>query len=362
MRSKALVTAALAAFGCSCGQSHEQAPPPGGDGGAGGSSALDGGAMDASQSTDGSPTGSHDAGHDAGAAEDAAHVDASSSNSGGPQDGGPGSGSAVVVNVTNGCPFDLWIQATAMEGTLQPDNVRLTQGTSQSYDAPLTWTSGRVYGYFQAPDANGTPQGQNDKVEANFYVQGGSEYVNSDITYVDWVALPSQIETLGTGSDCTTIGCQAPYASLLTGCPAALLSSNACTSAGYHCLTTTDANDPYCHALDAQIGACASEYPDCAGAAGATTTEVYSCSGSFFGGSAEYCAALNRNVLSAPGAATPASDFYQTPPFNTYAQWVHQKCPGIYAFPYDDFGSTNQSSDHTCTGATRMNVTFCPKG
>jgi hypothetical protein len=328
----------------------------------GGSSALDAGSKDASHPGDGSAGGSHDAGHDTGTAPDAAHADASSSSSGGPPDAGSSGGSALVVNVTNGCPFDLWIHATAMEGTLQPDNARLTQGTSQSYDAPLTWTSGRVYGYLQAPDANGSPQGQNDKVEANFYVQGGSEYVNSDITYVDWVALPSQIETLGTGSDCTTVGCQVPYASLLDGCPAALASSNACTSAGYYCLTTTDTNDPYCHALDSQITACASEYADCAGAAGSTTTEVYSCSGSFFGGNAEYCAALNRNVLSAPGAATPASDFYQTPPFNTYAQWVHEKCPGIYAFPYDDFGSSNQSSDHTCTGATQMNVTFCPKG
>jgi hypothetical protein len=60
--------------------------------------------------------------------------------------------------------------------------------------------------------------------------------------------------------------------------------------------------------------------------------------------------------------ATPPSAFYQSPPFNTYAQWVHAKCPGIDAFPYDDYGSTNQSSDHTCSGATQLNVTFCPRG
>jgi hypothetical protein len=266
--------------------------------------------------------------------------------------------------VTNGCPLDLWIHATGNEATLQPDNVHLVQGASQTYQAPLTWTAARVYAYLDAPDSSGNPQGVNDKVEMNFYVTNGSEYVNTDITYVDWVAIPSQIQTFGTGSDCTTVGCQVPYANLLQGCPASLLSGSGreCLSAGYYCLTTAQAGDPYCHALDSQIAACASQYADCAGAAGSTTTQVYSCSGAFFGGSPQYCAALNRNVLGAPGASTPPSAYYQTQPFNTYAQWVHQTCPGIYAFPYDDFGSSNQSSDHTCTGATQMTVTFCPKG
>jgi Beta-1,3-glucanase len=312
-----------------------------------------GGIHDAGRDSSSSSSGGHEGGP-----PDAAPEASSSSSSGGTIDSGAG----VLVKVTNGCPFDLWIHATAMEGTLQPDNAHLVQGTSQSYQAPLTWTSGRVYGYFDAPDVDGNPQGENDKVEATFSNSNGSEALNTDLTYVDWVALPSQIQTFGTGSDCTTVGCEVPYASLLAGCPSSLLTTHACLSAGYYCLTGTNPNDPFCHALDAQIASCASEYPDCAAASGSTTTDVYSCSGSFFGGSPEYCAALNRNVLSAPAASTPASSFYQAAPFNTYAQWVHGKCPGIYAFPYDDWGSSNQSSDHTCQGATELDVTFCPKG
>ena len=243
-----------------------------------------------------------------------------------------------------------------------PDNVHLTQGKSQDYDGPVTWSSARIYAYLQAPAADGTPQGQNDKIETNFYLTNGSQYVNSDITYVDWVALPSQIQAIGTGSDCTTVGCQVPYANLLSGCPSSLLSGHECLSAGSYCLNPQASSDPFCHALDAQVSSCASEYSACSAGSGSSTAEVYSCSGSFFSNSPEYCAALNRGVLASPAATTPATSFYQTPPFNAYAQWVHGQCPGIYAFPYDDFGSSNQSSDHTCTAATQLDITFCPKG
>lgn len=354
-----LPTVAVAALVLHCGGGDGQEPIQGGDagsssGGDAASSKDSGGPHDAGKS----PDGSHEGG-----ALDASH-DGASSSSGGHDAGGSSSGGpGVEVVVTNGCPFDLWIHATGKEGTLQPDNAHLVQGATQSYQGPVTWTAARVAAYLDAPDSSGNPQGPSDKIEANFYVTNGSQYVNSDITYVDWVALPSEIQTTGTGSDCTTVGCEVPVASILAGCPASLLAGRECLSAGYYCLTSAKAaSDPYCHALDAQIAACASQYTDCAAAAGSTTTQVYSCSGAFFGNSPQYCAALNRNVLSAPGAGTPPSAFYQTAPYNTYAKWVHQTCPGIYAFPYDDFGSSNQSSDHTCTGATRMSVTFCPKG
>lgn len=350
------VVAALAVAILGCGAQPVAGPAQGGEPPDGG---LPPGQGDASSPTKGTP----DAGASSrdGAADAVAHPhDAAADGGGHPIDAGTGPG--VLVHVTNGCPVDVWIHATGKEATLQPDNAHLAQGASQDYLAPLTWTSGRVYAYLEPPDAIGNPRGQNDKVEVSFYVVNGSEYLNTDITYVDWVALPSQIQTLGTGSDCTTVGCEVPYASILDGCPASLLSGHECLSAGYYCLTTPNPADPYCHALDSRIAACASQYTDCAGAAGSTTAQAYSCSGSFFGTNNEYCAALNRGVLSAPGATTPPSAFYQSPPFNTYSQWVHTKCPGIYAFPYDDYGSSNQSSDHTCTGAKQMNVTFCPKG
>jgi len=317
-----------------------------------------------SGSTVGSGGDDASAGEDAGVGEDApSGEDASSGDDASEADDG-----GILVRVTNNCPIDLWIHSEnnpappATPVILTPDNLHLAPGASQDYQAPFNWASARVNAFLQAPDGNGNPQGQSDKIEASFYVQNGSEYVNSDITYVDWVALPSQIQVIGTGSDCTTASCSVPYAQILNGCPSSLVSGQECLSAGSYCLDPNNQGDPYCSALDGQISQCASNYSDCAGAAGSSTAEVYSCSGGFFGGSPQYCAALNRGILSAPTAATPASSFYQNPPFNTYAQWVHQQCPGIYAFPYDDFGPSNESSDHTCTGATQMNVTFCPGG
>ena len=286
----------------------------------------------------------------------------SGSGGGGGGGGGGSTGSSVLVNVTNSCPVDVWIHATGQEATLAPDNAHLSPGATQSYQAPLTWTAARIYAYLSAPDASGNPQGQNDKVEMTFTNSGGVESLNTDMTYVDWLALPSQIQAIGSGSDCTTVACDQPYSSVLDGCPSGLLTGHECLSAGNYCLNPSNSGNSLCHALDGQISACASEYSACAGGAGSTTAEVYSCSGSFFSQSPQYCAALNRGVLSQPGASTPASSFYVNPPYNTYSAWVHKTCPGVYAFPYDDYGSSNQSSDHTCSGATQLNVTFCPRG
>src|SRR5271156_4718272 len=76
---------------------------------------------------------------------------------------GPSTG--LIVQVTNLCPVDVWIHGTGGGGTLTPDNVQLVPGASQQYNAPLTWAAARVYAYLEAPDGNGNPQGQNDKIE-----------------------------------------------------------------------------------------------------------------------------------------------------------------------------------------------------
>ena len=276
---------------------------------------------------------------------------------GGGSTGGGGGGNGMRVHVANGCPVDVWIHGAGQQGVLQPDNVHLAPGAAQDYVAPATWTAARIYAYLQGPQ-----QGQNDKVEMNFGTANGVETINTDITYVDWVALPVEIHAIGAGPDCTTVGCEVPYGSLLDGCPSSLRSGHECLSAGSYCLNPVNNGDPLCHALDGNIGSCAASTPGCGGAAGATTAQVYSCSGGFFSGSPQFCAALNRGVLGAPGPNTPPSAFYQNPPYNPYAAWVHNRCPGIYAFPYDDYGASNQSSDHTCAGATQLDITFCPRG
>ena len=276
--------------------------------------------------------------------------------------GPSGTPTSLLITVTNLCPVDVWSHGAAQEGVLLPDNVHLVPGASQQYYGPQTWTAGRIYAYLQAPDGNGNPQGQNDKIEMNFGATSGGISTNTDITYVDWVALPSKVEAIGSGSDCTTVGCGLPYSQILNGCPPSLLTGHECLSAGSYCLDNPNSNDPFCSALDSQIAACAANDQGCAQAAGETTTEAYSCSGTFFGSNNEFCAAVNRGVVANPAATTPPSDFYVNPPFNEYAAWVHKTCPGIYAFPYDDFGNTNQSSDHTCAPATELRITWCPQG
>jgi hypothetical protein len=52
--------------------------------------------------------------------------------------------------------------------------------------------------------------------------------------------------------------------------------------------------------------------------------------------------------------------FYKTAPYNTYAKWIHQICPGIYAFSYDDWLS--QGGFRDCAGGTEVRLTFCPSG
>jgi hypothetical protein len=323
-----------------------------------GAHAADAHASGADAGTKGTP----DSGH---ASPDAAGLDSSTTPTI-PDDAGTapptGTSTGLLIRVTNLCPVNLWIQGTAQEGILTPNYAELVPGASQEYWGPQTWTAGRIYAYATPPDSTGNSQGQNDKIEMNFGNTNGVESVNTDITYVDWVEYPSEVQVIGTGSDCTTVGCELPYDTILNGCPPSLLTGHECMSAGSYCLDPLNDSDPFCSALDSQVSACAAEYSDCAGASGSSTTDVYSCSGSFFQQSPEYCAALNRGVLSEPGTATPASAFYVSAPFNEYAAWVHKTCPGIYAFPYDDYGSSNQSSDHTCDGATQLNITWCPKG
>jgi hypothetical protein len=117
---------------------------------------------------------------------------------------------------------------------------------------------------------------------------------------------------------------------------------------------------PYCHALDTAIAQCANK-PGCA-PGGASTTDAYSCrSGTFFGTSPKWCAALNRGMLDDPDNAN-STLYYQKAPYNSYAKWVHGICPGIYAFPYDDYGHANESGFHSCIGGRQLDITFCPSG
>jgi hypothetical protein len=265
----------------------------------------------------------------------------------------------ILIHVENDCPFDLWIHGAGKGAVLDPDNKRLGTGESQDYTAPDEWSAARVTAYGAAPDAQGRPQQEFDKVEMTL----GKKIINYNITYVDWLGLPVEMLALGSGADCKSVGCYIPVDDVSKRCPDGLLSGKKCRSAGSYCADGGNQSSAFCHALDAQIAKCAGDaqhYPECGGAAGATTGQVYGCAG-FFGGSPKWCAALNRGMLDAPDNGT-ISEYYTHPPFNTYSQWVHSVCPGIYAFPYDDYGKTNESGFHACGGGRQLNITFCPSG
>jgi hypothetical protein len=176
--------------------------------------------------------------------------------------------------------------------------------------------------------------------------------LNFNVTYVDWVGLP--LEIVGAGGNCTaaqdTTGCYAKESAINAGCPEGFLrQGKKCLSARTYCLDPANQGGAYCHALDGVI----------AGTPGAhgSTPEAYACSG-VYGQDPRMCAALNRAMTQSPDSAD-ASLYYRNPPFNTYAKWVHEVCPDIYAFPYDDWQS--HGGFRACSG-TELRITFCPSG
>jgi hypothetical protein len=355
-----LAVLALVAAGCGSGTT-------GGTGGTGGQAGTGGGAGGSGGSGD---AGRADANRDSGAQETAgdAPADENAADTGGRDtylvERGP-EATGILIHVENGCPFELFIRGEGSGTVLQPDGLRLQTGESHDYLAPDIWPAARVTAHSATPVA---PQNQIDKVEMTLEkkIDTGKlqKVLNYNITYVDWLGLPIEMVGIGTGSDCKRVGCYVSESQVLTGCPDGLLAGRRCLSAGTFCSDPGNRAKPFCHALDATTAACAQDaqkYPGCAGAAGVTTPDVYSCAGGFFSQQPKWCSALNRGMLDDPENGDIAA-YYQKPPYNTYSKWVHATCPGIYAFPYDDYGKTNESGFHSCVGGTQLNITFCPSG
>lgn len=262
----------------------------------------------------------------------------------------------VEIGVRNNCPFPIWIHGQGNGGTLMPDDKQLAKGDVVWYDAPANWSAARITAY-----GEGARKGELDKVEMTLVAN--NSVLNYNVTYVDWVGLPVEVVGRGSGADCKTAACYLPEEKLLSGCPDGLLSGKRCLAARSFCLDGANKNAAYCHKLDDEIKRCAQTKPGCEGAANASTGDVYACSsGTFFGGSPKWCAALNRGMIDDP-EATDLSKFYKHDPYNTYSKWVHEVCPGIYAFAYDDYPSSiGESGFHACTGGKEMDITFCPGG
>ena len=372
-RSAAIGAGALLLAGVACSSGGKS----NGSGGAA-SSAATASSGSAAGSTCGSAAGGSGAGSGA----------ASSASSGAGVGGGAAGmdcATSPCINVTNNCPFPLWIHAQDNQGdTLAPDDAMIEAapkpGSTIQYAVPASWPAGRVNAYWVDPNGPSPDPTAFEKVE----VTVGNGAMNYNITYVDYAALPSRMEAVGPSCQKTstfdpTVSCDQPVIGFIANCPMGLRSGQRCLSAGLFCSMSQNTGSAFCHALDAQIAACVQQNPSTCGIAaqlGNGTPQVYGCSGYFDGQQPsgctmpsttchvdgnEWCAALNRGMLAQP-TSTEATQYYTTPPYNTYAQWVHATCPGIYAFPYDDYPSgAGQSGFRSCT-ADRLDITFCPAG
>ncbi len=263
--------------------------------------------------------------------------------------------SGLLVRVMNNCPFPLWIHGAGSNGSgggnvLQPDQAKLEPGAVRDYDAHNPLGSARVTAFIDGP-------GQNEIqfVELNY----GNGELGYNISYVDYLGMPVEVDAA-----CGTTACYAKAASILDGCPAHLREADRCRSPGGWC--NGREGDPYCKALD-QTAQAALALPQCqqdlaswmagGGSQIGTTPSVYACR-DFWASSAFCCAVVNRGVVS---EADPfdVCKFYQSTPYNTYARWVHERCPAIYAFPYDDAGE--HGGYHQCQ-TKEMRITWCPGG
>jgi hypothetical protein len=252
------------------------------------------------------------------------------------------------VRVKNGSSFPIWVHAANPPDLgniiLTPDDVQLASGAHQDYLAPNQWPGARVTAY-----GNGPRSGELDKAELTI-----NPTLNYNVTYVDWVGLP--LEVVGVGGNCTaaahTTACYAKQSVITSGCPESfLLQGKQCISPRSYCANGANQGNAYCHALDSAIANCASCPKD-------TTTNVYMCAG-LYQENPRLCAALNRGMSTDIDNYNSAA-YYQKPPYNTYAKWVHQMCPNIYAFSYDDWQGT-ESGFRSC-GGDEVRITFCPNG
>ena len=121
----------------------------------------------------------------------------------------------ILIHIENYCPFDVWIHGAGNGGVLQPDNAQIKVNESRDYTAPDQWSAARV-----TASSAATPGSELDKVEMTLT----NKIINYNVTYVDWVGLPVEMVSIGTGADCKRVGCYVPEAQILSGCPDGLLS------------------------------------------------------------------------------------------------------------------------------------------
>ncbi|HTA21731.1 MAG TPA: beta-1,3-glucanase family protein [Polyangia bacterium] len=263
----------------------------------------------------------------------------------------------LLFRFMNNCPMTLWLQ---FAGSPNGAPVMLASKTTQEFDMPTL--HGRVTAY-----KNAAPGGAGS-VEAEFFelTADPGKALNYNLSFVDYMGLPLEINGKGPPASCGLTACYAPLADLVKGCPTQLLDSvnGKCNSMFSYCNNAAHAQEAFCTSLDASAAMTLANDPMCkAGgtlAAAGSGAKILGCAtGSFWSGSPYCCAKVNRNATNGTGSDnTQNCTYYKTAPYNVYAAYSHSVCPYIYAFAYDDWN--DQSGYHACTGGTGADITYCP--
>jgi Beta-1,3-glucanase len=262
----------------------------------------------------------------------------------------------LLFRFMNNCPMTLWLKFAGAPGGM------LTLPTKTTQEIDIATLHGRVTAYKNAaPGAAGS-------VEAEFFelTADPGKALNYNLSFVDYMGLPLEINGKGTSTSCGLTACYAPLDQIVKGCPAQLLdAANAkCMSMYSYCNNAAHAQEAFCTSLDQSAANTLATDPMCK--AGGTLAQagsgakIFGCAtGSFWSGSPYCCAKVNRG-----SAGTSSNDntqnclYYKTPPYNVYAAYSHSVCPYLYAFAYDDWN--DQSGYHACTGGTGADITYCP--
>jgi hypothetical protein len=259
----------------------------------------------------------------------------------------------LIFRFMNNCPQTLWVQAAGL-----PNNVvQLDTKMWKEYDLP--GINGRISVF-----ENAAP-GQAGNYQISFIELNArpNMALNYNISNVDWVGLPVEVNGIGTDKSCGVTACYSPLAHILDGCPPSLLDNthHICQAPKNYCANAAHAMEPLCTALDAAGAAAIANDPKCKAGGNINTAgtgwKIYGCAG--WWGSSPYCCAKVTRGYGDPGNDnTQNCNYYQTPPYSTYSKYAQTVCPMVYSFAYDDWN--DQSGFHTCSKGTELDVTFCP--
>lgn len=253
-------------------------------------------------------------------------------------------------------------------------------GDQYTFTVTPPWRSGNVYGCWKDPssiDINEayTMQKQCAMIEPTVLVIDNKLNLNCDITYVDAISLPAQMEAIE-GSACNPssgkVATTFSEDDVKNNCPTKLLNDNVCISAHHFCLdfggeTPLSGDVEFCSKFDHMIRKLG--VVDCPGccpdATDAKTSDVYGCAPPFFNKEKgkSYCAAMNRGLgcedANEEGQKDPSKFYPKSGTYNTYADFVHDIAGAIYAFPYDDYpGNVAQSGDLGCQEASGLIISY----